>query len=298
MSVNRLFQMIHILLERKTVTAAELARKFEISVRTVYRDVDTLSSAGIPIYTTRGKGGGISLLGNYILDKALLSAAEQENILAALNNIPDVSNEVGDLIMKLSALFQKTNTNWMEVDLSRWGNKEHDGEKFNILKESILNKYILTFSYISTSGIKTARVVKPIKLVFKSSAWYLQAFCLGKNDYRTFKISRMSQTAHTLEQFVETLSPPLVEEFVQPNQYPLLKLKFDKYLAYRIYDEFDDCDISFDNEDNLIVSVRMPEDMWLYSFLLSFGASVQVLEPVHIKHALAEEAKKIFKANS
>lgn len=298
MSVNRMFQMIHILLERKTVTAAELARKFEVSVRTVYRDVDTLSSAGIPIYMTQGKGGGISLLENYILDKTLLSAAEQENILAALNNIPDVSNEVDDLIMKLSALFQKTNTNWMEVDLSRWGNKEYDGQKFNILKDAILNKYILTFSYISTNGVKTARVVKPIKLVFKSRAWYLQAFCLDKNDYRTFKISRMSQTAHTLERFAETLDPPSVEELVQPNQYPLLKLKFDKISAYRIYDEFDDSDISFDNEDNLIVSVRMPEDMWLYGFLLSFGASVSVLEPVHIKHALAEEAKKILKANS
>jgi len=297
MSANRLFQMVNILLERKTVTATELSRKFEVSVRTIYRDIDTLSSAGIPIYTTQGKGGGISLLENYILDKSLLSATEQDLILAALKNTSAASNEFDDLLLKLSALFKKTDTNWMEVDLSRWGNKEHDREKFNVLRDAIIKKYILTFFYISSYGEKTARTVKPAKLVFKSKAWYLQAFCLNKKSFRTFKINRMSNIMMTDEHFEDTLEPPTIEDTTQIDQYPLLKLKFNKAIAYRVYDEFDESDSSLDNNGNIIVSIRMPEDMWLYGFLLSFGSSLQVLEPAHIKYHLAEEAEKILNAN-
>lgn len=297
MSANRLFQIINILLIQKSVTAKELSQKLEVSVRTIYRDIDALSLAGVPIYTSQGKGGGISLLPSYILDKSLISESEQEYILGALKNISIDSNEVEDLLLKLRALFQKTDMEWIEVDLSRWGNKEYDKEKFNLLKDSIINKHILNFTYISSYGEKTQRSVKPIKLIFKSKSWYLQAFCIGKDSFRTFKINRMNNIGMSDEYFKEIYNPPSIDSTREIDEYPLLRLKFDKSVAYRVYDEFDPSKITLDDKGDFIISIRMPEDLWLYGFLLSFGSSLTILEPNHIRDYLVDEAEKIFKAN-
>lgn len=323
MSAKRLFQIVNILLERKSITATELSDFLEVSVRTIYRDIDTLSSSGVPIYTTQGKGGGISLLENYVLDKALLSKEEQDHILIALKNISAISNEMVDtLLLKLIALFKSNNTDWMEVDLSRWGSKEYDTKKFNILKEATIKKFILSFRYVNSYGKITERKVKPVKIIFKSKEWYIQGFCLEKNSFRIFKINRMSQILMTKKQFdtpfngqlngnvngqlsgkqdkqlCEVLVAPAIDESLDIMQYPKIILKFNKQIAYRVYDEFDEHSISFDEDANLIVEVHMPEDTWLYGFLLSFGAAVQVLEPLHIRYHLAKKAQEIFLANS
>jgi len=297
MSENRLFKIINMLLETKNITARELSEKLEVSIRTIYRDIDALSSAGVPIYTTQGKGGGISLLDNYILDKSIISDTEQEYILGALKNVSVDSNEVEDLLLKLRALFQKKDIDWMEVDLSRWGNTEYDKEKFNLLKNSIIKKCILKFSYISSHGEKTTRAVKPIKLIFKSKSWYLQSFCTRKDSFRTFKVNRMNNIEMKDEYFKETYNPPSIDDIIQIREYPLLKLKFNKSVSYRVYDEFDPSKITLDDKDNLIVSIEVSEDMWLYGFLLSFGTALTVLEPSYIRYHLASEAKKIFESN-
>lgn len=176
MSTGRLFQMINIMLERGTVTAQELSEKFEVSVRTIYRDIDTLSTSGIPVYALRGRNGGISLLTNYVLDKSLLTGKEQEQILLAIRNMPDDSGEMSDLLRKLGAMFQKEQTDWMEVDFSRWGSKNRKNEYFQMLKEAILGHRIVTFTYVKAYSEKVSWQVYPLKVVYKSSAWYLQAY--------------------------------------------------------------------------------------------------------------------------
>lgn len=119
MQINRLFQIIYHLLENGKSSAPELAQKFEVSVRTIYRDLDTLSAAGIPIYATQGKGGGISLLEDYVLDRSLFSEKEKEQILLALQGIASVEGgNANELLSKLSALFQIKGTDWIEVDFS------------------------------------------------------------------------------------------------------------------------------------------------------------------------------------
>lgn len=120
MQINRLFEIIYLLLNRKTVTAKELADRFEVSVRTVYRDIDTLSSAGIPVFASRGRGGGISLLDDFVLDRSVLTNQEQEEILFSLQSMNAV-HQVSDIVQKLSSFFQKTDTDWIGVDFSPWG---------------------------------------------------------------------------------------------------------------------------------------------------------------------------------
>ena len=190
MQMNRLFQIVYYLLENGKSTAPELAERFEVSTRTIYRDLDTISAAGIPIYAIPGKGGGISLLENYVLDKSLFSEKEQEQILMALQGIASTEGENADeLLSKLSALFQIKWTDWIEVDFSNW-NKNKADQVFSEIKKAIFDRRMITFSYFGSDGQHLSRSVKPLKLIFKSNDWYLYGFCLLRNDYRFFKLTR------------------------------------------------------------------------------------------------------------
>ncbi len=125
MQINRFFEIVYILLEKKSVTAQELAERFEVSTRTIYRDIELLSGAGIPIYTVQGKGGGISLLDNFVLDKAIITEEEQEQILLALSSLSETQQkDVGNIFSKLCGLFNKSGTDWIEIDFGYWNNNQ------------------------------------------------------------------------------------------------------------------------------------------------------------------------------
>ncbi|MEN6340109.1 MAG: YafY family protein, partial [Clostridiaceae bacterium] len=173
MKNDRLFQILYILLEKGTVTAPTLAKTLEVSVRTVYRDVEALSMAGVPVYASQGKGGGISLMPNYSFDKALLSDDEQNQILFAIQSLQAADQPVAALLKKLGGMFQKQNVSWIEADFSRWGMGRVDNEKFERLKTAILEKRVLDILYCSTSGDTSNRSVLPFKLIFKDKSWYL-----------------------------------------------------------------------------------------------------------------------------
>lgn len=288
MQESRLFKLLYYLLSKGKATAPELAEKFEVSVRTIYRDIDALSSAGIPIYAVSGKGGGISLLEDFVMNKTVFSEEEQSQILLALQSMSAASADMEAIHLKLSAMFQSADSNWIQVDFSRWGNTQTDQNKFTILKAAILNRQLLSFHYYNTSGSCSDRQVKPAKLTYKANAWYLQAYCMEKKDFRIFKINRMDEIRLLDETFTDFLSPPPVESSAQEAHYPLIRLLFRKEAAYRVYDEFDHTCIEQDENGDLIASCHMPEDAWLYGYLLSFCGYADVLEPKHIRKKLAE----------
>ena len=151
MKINRLFEIIYILIEKESITAKEWAEKFEVSTRTIYRDVEILSSVGIPIYMTKGRGGGISLLPNYILDKTVLTDKERENILSSLRAVQTVdiadSNSKQELIQKFSSLFGNSYIDWIEVDFSSWHDYKDQSNIFQIIKSAIFNKKKIKFEY-------------------------------------------------------------------------------------------------------------------------------------------------------
>ncbi|MDR1440129.1 MAG: HTH domain-containing protein, partial [Clostridiales bacterium] len=141
MQISRLFEIVYLLLNKKSVTANELAEHFEVSGRTILRDIDTLSAAGIPVYTSQGKGGGISILDNFVLNKATISDEEQNQILLALQSLSAVGQAEADRILtKLRAIFDKAATDWIAVDFSRWGNSRADRERFETLKRAVVGK--------------------------------------------------------------------------------------------------------------------------------------------------------------
>ena len=209
MSQARLFEMVYLLLEKGKLPAAELARHFEVSVRTIYRDVDALSAAGVPIYAATGRNGGVTLMDHYVLNRAALSDEEQGSLLTALRSL-SATPGLGDqeTLSKLSALFRREEPDWLEVDLSHWGDSTESNNKFQTLRESILSHKIIAFTYVSSYGQTTSRQVLPVKLVFKGRAWYLQGFCLERQAYRTFRISRILKLTVTSRTMASPIEPP------------------------------------------------------------------------------------------
>ncbi|MEG0388680.1 MAG: HTH domain-containing protein, partial [Niameybacter sp.] len=117
MKINRLLEIVILLLNKKSITAKELANRFEVSTRTIYRDIDDLSAAGIPIYTNKGGGGGIALLEEYTLNKTLLSDLEKEQLLMTLKTLEATQyTKDNQIVEKLGILFSRQqDTDWVEV---------------------------------------------------------------------------------------------------------------------------------------------------------------------------------------
>ncbi len=306
MQINRLFEIVYILLKKKNVTAKELAEHFEVSQRTIYRDIETLSEAGIPVYANRGKGGGICLMDQFILNKSVLTEQEQKDILSALQGIGATSyGGAASTLSKLSSLFQTENPNWIEEDFSYWNSREGDRLKFTQLKDAILNRKVISFRYYNSYGHESSRVAEPVKLVFRGQAWYLSGYCLEKQSVRYFKVSRMEELKVSEETFevrpsdTARKSEPAHDGTDEIRQWPnsvepmLITLKVAASMAFRVYDEYPKEDVTRLEDGSFLVRSRMQPAAWLYGFLLSYEDQVEVLEPEEVRQELARRVKKI-----
>ncbi|WP_434310759.1 helix-turn-helix transcriptional regulator [Hominifimenecus sp. rT4P-3] len=293
MQESRLFKIVYYLLDKGQATAPELAEKFEVSVRTIYRDIDALSGAGIPIYAEAGRNGGIHLMNDFILDRAVLSEEEKQEILTALQSINSTRNMSShQTLQKLSAIFHISSENWLEVDFSRWGNEGTDNEKFELLKSAVIHQKCVKITYANSYGIVSDRVIQPLKLSYKSMSWYLKAYCTEKQEYRIFKLTRIIDLEVLADSFCKSSFPEFDET---PSQaYHTIVLRFPRHMSYRVYDEFDRTRVSKKENGDFIVSAEMPEDEWLIGYLLSFGTQVDIIEPAYLKDIVAEQAKKIY----
>lgn len=297
MSEGRLFQILYHLLYKGETTASELANKFEVSTRTIYRDIDKLSGAGIPVYTTTGYRGGIHLDDTFVLNKSLLSENDIQSILMGTESLSAISfSSSTEVISKLQALFKIDSANWMQVDYSRWGcSAKKEQHTFALLKEAIQNKYQVHFKYYNSKGEASNRICNPLKLIFKDRAWYLYAHCLVRNNGRLFRISRIRELELTDQSFEN------IQNHEEPNIFssltgPLIEMElaFSKKSAYRIYDIFDE-EVITTAKDCLIVKTSMPEDEWLFSFLMSFGDELTILSPLALKDKLIKRYKAALK---
>lgn len=267
-----------------------------MSVRTIYRDIDVISSAGIPIYVTTGRNGGIQILDNYVLDKAFFSDKEKQDILLALQGLSVIDNTYEtELLTKLSALFNTHSENWVEVDFGRWGGKTQDNVKFELLKKAAITHKVVNIVYVSSYCKKTTRKIHPLKLFYKSKEWYVKGYCTEKKDFRLFKINRIINCELLDEDFIPVEFPDLQD--AEQNNYNKIVLRFPKEMAYRVYDEFKDDELTEQEDGDFIAAAYMPEDTWLIGYLLSFGAYVEVIEPAYLREVLYTEAKKIYEKN-
>lgn len=293
MKDNRLFRILYYILENGKVTANELADKFEVSVRTIYRDIDSISSVGIPIYALQGKGGGIEIAEDFILSKLLLSENENQQIMSALQGLDNTTKQhENELLTKLSALFKMKNTNWIEVDFNNWQNNKMYERIFNGIKSAILSKNIVSFTYFSSNEEETNRIVKPVRLLFKSQDWYLYALCLLRNDFRYFKLSRIKNLDIHTEKFDDSFEGAILKKEIPHENTVHIKVKFDRKVAFRVYDELNG-EITEGDDGNLYAEIEIPNDYNLYNYIFSFGDGAEVLEPKEIRMQIKEKINKM-----
>lgn len=294
MQINRLFEIVYLLLEKNCITAKELSEHFGVSVRTIYRDIDILSTANIPIYTNKGKGGGISLLENFVLDKSILSEEEQNQILFALQSLEKLNvNNEKKALEKMSMLFNKGTKNWIEIDFSNWGTDSTQNEKFNKIKESIINSKVIEITYFNSYGEENKRQIESLQIWFKDKSWYIKAFCRLKQDYRIFKITRIRDVKVLDEHFKKEL--PIEKEKKQNFKVISLKLEISKEMAYRVYDEFEKENISKNENGDFIITIDYPENEWVYGYILSFGEYAKILSPEYAKDIVKKRLDKTIK---
>lgn len=292
MQIARLLEIVFLLINHKKMTAHELAQRFEVSVRTIYRDVETLSAAGLPIYMSRGKNGGVSLWDHFTLSKTLLSDAEQDELLSALTSLQATSIGSAGTLTKLSALFRKQQDKWIAVDFADWSGKDH---LFQALKDAILQRKVISFRYFNSARETTNRFVEPMQLWYKEKAWYLKAFCLTKHEPRLFKLSRMQDLAVS----ETTFAPRIIQDLplpVQTTRCPVtLTLLIHPAMAFRVLDEFAPQDVQVQEDGYYLVTVTYPEDEWVRQYILSYGQYAAVLAPDYIRSDIRQRLEAALK---
>jgi len=286
--INRLLGIIYILLSKETVTAAALAERFEVSVRTIYRDIEVLSEAGIPVYAKKGKNGGICLMEQFVLNKMLITKEEQQQILSALLSVEETTvSEEKKILQKLGNFFKTDPVNWIAIDFSDWGS----GQKalYKDIKRAILTKKVIEFDYYGQNREMIRRTVEPIQLLFKEYTWYLSAYCRERKALRLFKLTRIKRMRVWEEEFEPRAEwYQIQEDAPQETLYyaPTITLWIDQKEAYRVYDRFTESEIEVLEDGNFLVRVAYPLDEWVYSLILSFGASAKVLDPSEIQQEI------------
>lgn len=294
--LNRLFQIVYLLMEKPKMTAKELADIFEVSERTIYRDIDKLTIAGIPIYTNQGKHGGISILPDYVLDKAVLTTEEKNKIMESLNALNEVSPLVNhDSISKLRSFLGNQYQDWIEIEFSSWGNSSEDSVAFEQIKNAILGHFYMEIVYSGNQAGLVERKIKPIKLCFKDQAWYLYAYCCLREDYRFFKLKRISQLdvldMHFEPQIVGKVLPEVNSKYSDNLQNISVTLEISQEMAFRAYEELRDIVVT--DSGTLLCNIEVADINWFISYVLSYGSHIRVLEPLEVKEKVMQEIEKM-----
>ncbi|MCI8661108.1 MAG: YafY family transcriptional regulator [Lachnospiraceae bacterium] len=298
MQIDRLIQIIFLLLSHENITAKALAEELGVSPRTIYRDINILSVAGIPIISQKGYGGGLSLLEGFSLDKSYFTKEEQSNIIQALQILKSSHYPAADKVLnKVAGLFSHhLQSEWLEIDFSCWGSLKKEQNNIAALERAIINKYVITFTYLNSELGVTSQIAEPFKLVFKSHAWYLVAYSQLRKETRTYRMSRMRELQITNERFDRelprdfSLTPAYREEY----QIPLFVLHFSEKIGYKVYDEFQEKDIKRLENGTLEVRFRYQLSEWTLLYLLSFGEYVEIIEPLEARDMLKEKTKRIL----
>lgn len=297
MKIDRLIGILSVLLQEEKVTAPKLAEKFEVSRRTINRDIEVLCRAGIPISTTQGSGGGIRIMDGYRMDHTLLTSKDMQVILAGLRSLDSVSGShyYGQLMEKLktgSSDFVSGRDSIL-IDLSSWY-KAALAPKIELIQNAIEERKLLRFHYFAPSG-DSAREVEPYYLIFKWSSWYVWGWCRKREDFRLFKLNRMDVPEKCETGFMprEAVLPDLSNEKIFPGEINI-KALFAPEVKWRLVEEFGPHCFNEQGDGRLLFRADYTDFENLFSWLLTFGSKVEVLEPVTVRNELLKTAKSII----
>ncbi len=291
---QRHFEIIYLLQDRKKMTAKELATYFEVSERTILRDIETLSLAEIPIYAESGKGGGIFIDKNYLLDKTLFTKDENETILTSLQCVstaidPKITKSI---LAKLSIIAGKEIDKVIEVDFTAWGGGIE--QQFETIKKAIVSHKLIEYDYATVSGYEFRADGEPYTLVFKENAWYVKVYNCYTEEMQLHRLSRMRNIVITEDSFIPTPEEHKHHEDFQNAPKITITLKIHASQKYRIYDDFLDTDIIKQENDFFIVQVEKPDNEYTYREILSYGSFATVLEPQEVRENIKEIVQEML----
>lgn len=298
MKIDRLIGILSILLQQEKITAPELAKKFEVSRRTINRDIENLCKAGIPIVTKQGQNGGISIIDGYKIDKTLLTSSDMQAILSGLGSLDSVSgtNQVSILMEKLGASnFISGNPNIL-IDLSSWY-KDSLSPKIEQIKKAIEQNRLISFVYYSPKG-ESSRIIEPYYLVFRWSSWYVWGYCRKRDDYRLFKLNRMTnlKTKEIFEKRVVPM-PDLSTEKIFNHKYEIQAIIKPEY-RWRLIDEYGLESFTVMPDGNLLFSFMFTDEQSIINWILSFKGGAELIYPDNLRTVLKKLGQQIQKQYS
>ncbi len=294
MKVDRLVSIIMILLDKERIGAQELADIFEVSPRTIYRDIDTINMAGIPVCSTSGVGGGFEIMQKYKIDRKFFSTADLSAILMGLSSLSNIirGSELVNALAKVKSFIPadrakdiELKANQIYIDLSLWIGNRNVQPYLEIIKTALQESKLISFEYADRYGNKTARAVEPCQLVLKSSHWYFQGYCYKRNDFRLFRLSRISNLQMKDESFTprDYQKPQLDFSDILESMQTKIKIRIHKSVMDRVLDYCTYEHFSPDGNEHYIVCFPFIENDYYYNILFSFGDKCECLEPLHIR---------------
>ena len=312
MQIDQLFELVYILLDKKQVTAKEMAQRFGVSTRTIYRWVDALSVSGVPIYSQNGRGGGIAISEKYALDTKVLSEEERLAIVSSVKALNSLSGNPASVVNanikaaeKISGLVEK-DTDWLEVDFAPWSPEGSSVRQvFGTLRDAILQKKQVMFDYYSGDGRVERRIVHPWMLIYKGQAWYLQGWCTLRKAERFFKLTRIQNLDMTGRP--ANITKPVAKEYEAKNNKPATKENFNHHpelltIKAKVYpqkisyllDTFICSDVIPHKDGSVTATFSVPQEDWVYELLLSFGPHMKIIAPKPVREKVLALAKNVL----
>ncbi|MBO0454600.1 helix-turn-helix transcriptional regulator [Candidatus Enterococcus murrayae] len=299
MKMDRILSITMILLERERVSIGELAEICEVTPRTIQRDLDVINLAGIPIVSYPGVGGGISILKNYKLEKRLFSTADITTLLMSLGSIRSSisGDEVVNALAKVKGVIPEekrkeieAKANQLTIDLSSWvGNPSHQ-EKLNSIQLAIHDNLFLHFAYSDRLQQKSKRIIEPYRVILKERYWYVEGYCLDRQSFRVFKLSRMTEINISEKHFEPREFHP--ESSLQPHFKDTntveVTLRVNERVREQLVDLFGEEQITQESENSWIAKISISNDVIGYRYLIGFGLDCECLAPPEVRHNLID----------
>jgi len=304
MKIDRLISIIMILLDKNRIGAQELADMFEVSPRTIYRDIDTINIAGIPVRSTPGVDGGFEIMQQYKIDKKFFSATDLSAIMTGLSSVSNMiqGNDLANALAKIKSFIPadrakdiELKSNQIYIDLSPWMGNRNIQPYIEMIKTALQQSKLLSFEYADRYGNKTARTAEPYQLVLKSSHWYWQGYCHKRNDFRLFKLLRTSNLQIEKESFTPQVyqTPELEFNDILATMQTKIKIRIHKSVMEKVLNHCTHEHFSPDGNEHFIVSFPFIENEYFYSILFSFGNKCECLEPLHIRTEMKRRIRDI-----
>lgn len=296
MKIDRLLGILTVLLQKDKTTSAELSERFEVSRRTIARDINDLCTAGIPIITEQGKGGGISIMEGFKIDRTLLSKDDLKSIFTGLKSLDSVSegSQYQLLMDKLSVkkADDPKNTDPIIIDLGEF-DKGAVSEKIEFIKHSIQQRDIISFRYYAPNG-ESERIIEPYHIVYQWHGWYVWGYCIDRKDYRLFKITRLYELKTVGEKCEDREVPSYkLNRLWHLEGDVFATIKFDKSVKWRIIDEYGIEIPKFADDGSSELTHTWSSKQAFFSFVLSYGENAEIVSPLELRKEFSEIIKNI-----